>query len=70
MNGVMFGALTEVHPDRIVVGTSTLFLRDGEACLYEIGTRGALMWSVSRHWDDASGPVKFSRPRVTSRVSR
>jgi hypothetical protein len=37
MHGVVFGALTEVYPDRIVVGTCTLFLRDGEACFYEIG---------------------------------
>jgi hypothetical protein len=37
MYGVIFGPLTEVYPDRIVIGTHTLFLRDGETCLYEIG---------------------------------
>ena len=37
MHGVILGPLTEVYPDRIVVGARTLFLRDGETCRYEIG---------------------------------
>jgi len=36
MNGVLFGPLVESHPDRIVVASRTLYLRDGEACRYEI----------------------------------
>jgi hypothetical protein len=34
---VILGALTEVHPDRIVIGGRTLYLGDGEAFDCEIG---------------------------------
>jgi hypothetical protein len=36
-HGVIVGRLTAWHPDRMVVGDRTMFLRDGEACPYEIG---------------------------------
>ena len=37
--GVMVGALKEVHPDRIVIGESILFLRSGMRCSHPPGTR-------------------------------
>jgi len=35
----MVGALKEVHPDRIVIGESILFLRSGMRCSHPPGTR-------------------------------
>jgi hypothetical protein len=36
--GVIVAPLVESHPDRIVVGSCTLFLRDGKRCTYAVGT--------------------------------
>jgi hypothetical protein len=36
--GVLYAPLIETHPDRIVVGDCTLFLGDGMACSYPLGT--------------------------------
>jgi hypothetical protein len=36
--GVIFGPLTVVRPDRIMVKGQTLYLRDGQTCLYLLGT--------------------------------
>jgi hypothetical protein len=36
--GVIVAPLTESHPDRIVVSSCTLFLRDGKRCTYPVGT--------------------------------
>jgi hypothetical protein len=36
--GVIVSPLIASHPDRIVVGSSTLFLSDGMACGYPPGT--------------------------------
>ncbi len=36
--GVIVAPLIEFHPDRIVVGSCTLFLRDGKRCTYAVGT--------------------------------
>jgi hypothetical protein len=35
--GVAVGHLTESHPDRIVVGTATMYLRDRDTCTLPIG---------------------------------
>ncbi len=37
IHGVILGPLAELHPDRIVIGGRTLYLRDGEAVGCEIG---------------------------------
>jgi hypothetical protein len=37
-HGVIFAPLIESHPDRIVVGSRTIFLRDGKTCTYALGT--------------------------------
>src|SRR5216684_3201032 len=36
--GVIVAPLIEFHPDRIVVGSCTLLLRDGKRCTYAVGT--------------------------------
>jgi hypothetical protein len=36
--GVIVAPLVESHPDRIVVGSCTLFLREGKQCSYAVGT--------------------------------
>jgi len=36
--GVIVAPLVESHPDRIVVGSATLFLRDGKRCTHAVGT--------------------------------
>jgi hypothetical protein len=36
--GVIYAPLIESHPDRIVVGDRTIFLRDGKTCIYALGT--------------------------------
>lgn len=36
--GLMVAPLREVHPDRIVVGDRTFFLRDRTTCTYTLGT--------------------------------
>jgi hypothetical protein len=37
--GVVVGRLTDSHPDRIVVGSSTLYLREGgPTCTHPVGT--------------------------------
>jgi hypothetical protein len=36
--GVVVGPLKESHPDRIVVGTSTLYLPEGVSCIHPVGT--------------------------------
>jgi len=36
--GVIVAPLVESHPDRIVVGSCTLFLRDGKRCTYAVRT--------------------------------
>ena len=36
--GVIFAPLIESYPDRIVVGSRTLFLRDGKTCTDALGT--------------------------------
>jgi hypothetical protein len=36
--GVVIGRLNESHLDRIVVGSSTLYLREGAPCTYPVGT--------------------------------
>jgi hypothetical protein len=37
-HGLIVAILREVHPDRIVVGERTLFLREGQDCRYPPGT--------------------------------
>lgn len=37
IHGVILGALTELHSDRIVIGDRTLYLRNGEAVDCQIG---------------------------------
>jgi hypothetical protein len=36
--GVVVGRLNESHPDRIVVGSSILYLREGVPCAHAVGT--------------------------------
>ena len=36
--GVVVGPLNESHPDRIVVGSSILYLREGVPCTHPVGT--------------------------------
>jgi hypothetical protein len=36
--GVVLGRLTQSHPDRIIMGTAILYLRDGAACAFPVGT--------------------------------
>jgi hypothetical protein len=36
--GVVVGRLTASHPDRIVMGNAILYLRDGAACDFPVGT--------------------------------
>ena len=36
--GVVVGHLTESHPDRIVVGSATVYLREGVPCVHPVGT--------------------------------
>jgi hypothetical protein len=36
--GVVIGRLNESRPDRIVVGSSILYLREGVPCTHEVGT--------------------------------
>jgi hypothetical protein len=60
MHGVILGPLTEVYPDRIVVGGArTLFLRDGEACRYEIGIGLEVIFTEQ---DDGRGSVQRITP--------
>ena len=75
IDGVILGTLTELHPDCIVIGGRTLFLRDGEAFDCEIGMvleviyrerggRGHVaMWRASRHWNAASSHVRVHPPQ-------
>jgi hypothetical protein len=37
-HGVIVAPLTESYPDRIVLGSFTLFLRAGKICTYAVGT--------------------------------
>ena len=36
--GVVVGRLTASHPDRLVLGNTILYLRDGAGCTYPVGT--------------------------------
>ena len=36
--GVVVGRLKESHSDRIIVGSSTLYLREGVLCTHPVGT--------------------------------
>jgi len=36
--GIVVGRLNESHPDRIVVGTSILYLPEGVSCTHPVGT--------------------------------
>ena len=36
--GVVVGRLTQSHPDRIIMGATTLYLGDGAACTFPVGT--------------------------------
>ena len=42
----MVAVLREVHPDRIVVSDETFYLRAGERCKLEPGTRVELCFSI------------------------
>ena len=67
MHGVILGPLTEVYPDRIVVGARTLFLRDGEACRYEIGMGLEVIFTEQ---DDGRGSVQRITPLEPRERSR
>ena len=69
MHGVILGPLTEVYPERIVVGARTLFLRDSETCRYEIGMGLEVIFTEQ---DDGRGSVQRItplEPRPRSRSS-
>jgi hypothetical protein len=67
MHGVILGPLTEVYPDRIVVGARILFLRDGEACRYEIGIGLEVIFTEQ---DDGRGSVQRITPLEPRQRSR
>jgi hypothetical protein len=61
--GFISAPLIESHPDRIVVGSSILYLRDGAKCPYAIGTTLGVMYTVvkGRRVVDTLTPEKTTR---------
>ncbi len=49
MLGLILGVLAELYPDRIVIGSWTVHLRDGATCPYEIGKRVEVVYT-ERRW--------------------
>jgi hypothetical protein len=43
--GVIYAPLIESHPDRIVVGDRTLFLREGITCYYALGANLEVLYT-------------------------
>jgi hypothetical protein len=42
--GLLIGSLRAAHPDRIILGETTLFLHPGETCPYAPGTIVKVMY--------------------------
>ncbi len=61
--GVIVAPLIESHPDRIVVGSCTLFLRDGKRCTHAVGTPVEVAYTEvdGRRDVDSITPVKSGR---------
>ena len=61
LRGVIVGPLKEVHPDRITVGDSTFFLRDGVACRHTSGTRVQVVYTEQdgRRDVDLIAPIRY-----------
>jgi hypothetical protein len=60
---VIIALLTEVHPDRIVVGDRTLFLRKGQNCLHALGTNLEVVYTEQggRSEVERITPLKLTR---------
>jgi len=63
VRGVIVAPLIESHPDRIVVGSCTLFLPDGKRCAYVVGTPLEVAYTEvdGRRDVDSITPVKSAR---------
>jgi len=61
--GIMVAPLKEAHPDRIVLGDRTFFLRDGATCNYLPGTplEAAYTELDGRRDVDSITPVQHGR---------
>ena len=55
--GVVVGRLNESHPDRLVVGSSILYLREGVRCTHPVGT---FLGVISTAEQDGSRYVEFA----------
>ncbi len=66
VHGVILGPVTELHPDRIMVGGRTLYLRDGEAFDCEIG----MVVEVVYLERDGRGDVQRITPQERRQRSR
>jgi uncharacterized protein YqfB (UPF0267 family) len=52
-HGLVVGLLLEVHQDRIIVGRSTFFLRDGVQCGFAPGKRIQVVYTEQNGRRDA-----------------
>lgn len=62
-HGLIVAILREVHPDRIVVGERTLFLREGQDCRYPPGTNLEVLYTVSLDGRSEAERISVVQPR-------
>jgi hypothetical protein len=57
--GVVVGRLTEVHSDRIVIGSATLYLRDGASCTHVVRMTLGVVYTEQdgRRYMDSVAPL-------------
>lgn len=60
--GVAYGPLREVHPDRIVLASRTVYLPDGMTCGLSPGTYVAVVYRTDRNDRPEVVSVKQARP--------
>ena len=62
-HGLIVAILREVHPDRIVVGERTLFLREGQDCRYPPGTYLEVLYAVRQDGRSEAERISVVQPR-------
>ena len=62
-HGLIMAILREVHPDRIVVGERTLFLREGQDCRYPPGTHLEVLYTVRQDGRSEADRIVVMQPR-------
>lgn len=61
-HGLIVAILREVHPDRIVVGERTLFLREGQDCRYPPGTNLEVLYTMRQDGRNEVERISVVRP--------